>query len=161
MPTFRKPIHKLSLLAVLFLLPLSGQAGQGYPYENVQVIDSKKDFKTLFNDLDAAVRKHRMGIVGRASASMGAVQRGIEIPGNAVFGVFRNDFAVRMLRASIPAGIEAPLRFYITENADGSARLSYRRPTDVFKPYGNAELDAMAGELDLIFGKIARDAIIN
>jgi uncharacterized protein (DUF302 family) len=38
--------------------------------------------------------------------------------------VFRNDYAVRMLEASIPAGIEAPLRFYVTENPDGQTRLS-------------------------------------
>ncbi len=149
------------LLAILVLLPLSGHADQGFPYDGVQVINSQKNFKALFNDLDAAVRKHRMGVVGRASASMGAARRGIEIPGNAVFGVFRNDFAVRMLRASVPAGIEAPLRFYVTQNADGTSRLSYRRPSDVFKPYGNVELDAMAAELDDIFSKIANDAVAN
>ena len=66
-----------------------------------------------------------------------------------------------MLRASVPAGIEAPLRFYLTENADGTSRLIYRRPSDVFKPYGSAELDAMAAELDLIFSKIAKDAVAN
>ena len=61
----------LALLAILVLLPLSGHADQGFPYDGVQVIDCQKNFKTLFNDLDAAVRKHRMGVVGRASASMG------------------------------------------------------------------------------------------
>ena len=100
-----------------------------------------------------------MDVVGRASTSMGAARRGIEIPGNGVYGAFRNDFAMRMLRASIPAGVEAPLRIYVTENADGTARLTYRRPGAVFKPYGNAELDAMAGELDIIFAKIVRDAV--
>ncbi len=147
--------------AVLALLPLSGHADQGYPNGGMRVIDSPKNFKALFSDLDAAIRKHRMGVVGRASASMGAARRGIEIPGNAVFGVFRNDFAVRMLRASVPAGIEAPLRFYVTQNDDGTSRLSYRRPSAVFKPYGSAELDAMAVELDAIFAKIAKDAVAN
>ena len=59
------------------------------------------------------------------------------------------------------AGIEAPLRFYVTQNSDDTAQLSYRRPSDVFKPYGNAELDAMATELDIIFSKIAKDAVAN
>lgn len=161
MPMLGKSIRVFGLFAWLALLPLAGHADQGYPYDGVRVIDCQKNFKALFNDLDAAVRKHRMGVVGRASASMGAARRGIEIPGNAVFGVFRNDFAVRMLRASVPAGIEAPLRFYLTENTDGTSRLSYRRPSAVFKPYDNADLDAMAGELDLIFAKIARDAVAN
>ncbi len=152
-------LRLLALLAVLTLAPLQTVLGQGYPYEGIQIMDCKKDFKTLFKDLDAAIRKHRMGIVGRASASMGAARRGIEIPGNAVFGVFRNDFAVRMLRASVPAGIEAPLRIYLTENGDGTTRLTYRRPSAVFKPYGSADLDAMAKELDVIFANIVRDAV--
>ncbi|MDP6691410.1 MAG: DUF302 domain-containing protein [Alphaproteobacteria bacterium] len=159
MPSIRNLRRALVLFVVLALLPLPGQADQGYPHDGMQVLASQKNFKALFNDLDAAVRKHRMGVVARASASMGAARRGIEIPGNAVYGVFRNDFAVRMLRASVAAGIEAPLRFYLTQNADGTARLSYRRPSAVFKPYGSAELDAMAGELDVIFAKIARDAV--
>lgn len=41
-----------------------------------------------------------MFVVTRACASCGAAQRGITIPGNTVIGVFRNDFAVRMLEAS-------------------------------------------------------------
>ncbi|MBC8242646.1 MAG: DUF302 domain-containing protein [Alphaproteobacteria bacterium] len=161
MPLTRNLVKVFGLLACLALLPQSGHADQGFPYDGMQIIDCQKNFKALFNDLDAAVRKHRMGVVGRASASMGAAGRGIEIPGNAVFGVFRNDFAVRMLRASIPAGIEAPLRFYITENDDGTSQLSYRRPTAVFKSYGNAALDVMAAELDVIFSNIAKDAAAN
>ena len=85
----------------------------------------------------------------------------VEIPGNGVYGVFRNDFAVRMLRASVPAGIEAPLRIYVTEYADGTSRLTYRKPSAVFKPYGSADLDGMAAELEEIFAKIIADAVAN
>ncbi len=35
---------------------------------------------------------------------------------------------------------------------------SYRRPSDVFAPYGSAALDAMAKELDPLFEKIVHDA---
>jgi uncharacterized protein (DUF302 family) len=75
--------------------------------------------------------------------------------------VFRNDYAVRMLQASVPAGVEAPLRLYVTENADGSATLSYRTPSAIFAPYGNAKLDAVAKELDPLFERIASDAAGN
>ena len=57
-----------------------------------------------------------------------------------------------------PAGIEAPLRFYVTEGANGKATLTYRLPSAVFKPYGSADLDAMAKELDTIFANIAKAA---
>ncbi len=101
-----------------------------------------------------------MYVVTRASASAGAERRDVDIPGNMVVGVFRNDFAVRMLEASVPAGIEAPIRFYVTEEDDGTAALRYQKPSAVFAPYvgGGAKLNELAGELDEIFAAIARQA---
>ena len=135
----------------------SAQADE-YPYEGVVQIDTQYDFDTLWQRLEGAIEANEMLLVTRASASRGAAGRGIEIPGNGVFGVYRNDFAVRMLDASVPAGIEAPLRIYLTEQPDGTARLTYREPSAVFAPYGSADLDAMAAELDAIFADIATDA---
>lgn len=59
----------------------------------------------------------------------------------------------------MPAGIEAPIRLYITEDpASGKATLTYRTPSSVFGPYKNADRVAMAKEFDVIFAKIAADA---
>ena len=144
----------------LALFSIAGaRADNGYPYPGTVVKQSGKSFNQLFAALETAVDANNMGMVGRASASRGASRRGVKIPGNAVIGVYRNDFAVRMLKASVPAGIEAPLRLYITETADGGATLTYRRPSAVFAPYKSAALDAMARELDAIFAKIAAQAV--
>lgn len=118
-------------------------------------------FADLVGRLEEAVKANKMGLVNAASASDGAKAQGITILGNRVVGVFRNDFARRMLAASVPAGIEAPIRFYVTEGADGKASLSYRTPGTVFAPYlaeATPDLRALAGELDAIFAKIADDA---
>ena len=123
-----------------------------------QSIKTAKPFSQLVDDLRAAVKQHKMLVVTQACASCGAKGRGIVIPGNMVVGVYRNDFAIRMLEADIDAGIEAPIRFYVTENADQTATLSWRKPSDVFAPYDNAGLTAMAVELDGIFTVIAADA---
>ena len=85
--------------------------------------------------------------------------RDIDIPGNLVLGVYRNDFAVLMLKASVPSGIEAPLRFYVTENADGTATLTYREPSAVLRAYGSADLDKVATELDAIWAEIVSGTI--
>ena len=53
----------------------------------------------------------------------------------------------------------APLRFYLTEGADGTATLTYRTPSATFAPYGSADLDAMARELDAIWEKIVSDTL--
>ena len=124
------------------------------------VIDTNHGYAALVERLNAAVKANKMGLVTRASATLGAKSLGKTIPGNMVVGVYRPDYAVRMLEASVPAGIEAPIRFYITENADGTATLSYKKPSAVFAPYedGGAALEALAAELDSVFAKIAKEA---
>ncbi len=124
------------------------------------VIDTAHGYKALIARLDAAVKANKMGLVSRASATLGARSLGKTIAGNMVVGVYRPDFAVRMLAASVPAGIEAPIRFYITENPDGTATLSYKKPSAAFAPYsdGGQALRELAAELDAIFAKIAKEA---
>jgi len=122
------------------------------------MVPTPHKFEVLLQRIERAVERHGLAVVAKASASQGAAARGIRIPGNAVVMVFRNDYAVRMLDASVAAGIEAPLRLYLTENADGTATLSYRLPSAVFRPYRHAELDRLAGELDVLFARIASDA---
>ena len=126
--------------------------------DEMRVFRTPHRFDALLERVERAVEKHGLGVVARASASRGAAARGVKIPGNAVVMVFRNDFAVRLLAASVAAGIEAPLRVYLTENSDGTATLSYRRAGAVFAPYRSAEVDRLAGELDVLLERIAGDA---
>ncbi len=122
-------------------------------------IKTELSYAALVKKLNAAVTNNKMGLVTRASVTVGA-KRVLKktIPGNMVVGVYHPRFAVRMLKASIPAGIEAPLRFYITENANNTANLSYKTPSSVFAPYKIKDLSKMASELDAIFANIAREA---
>ena len=125
------------------------------------IIATKHSYAELNKRLEEAVKKNKMAIVNSASASDGAKAQGFTIPGNRVAGVFRNDFARRMLATSIAAGIEAPIRIYVTEGADGMATLSYRTPSAVFATYvtrRKKELGVIARELDAIFAQIAIDA---
>jgi uncharacterized protein (DUF302 family) len=152
--------YRLTFLATFILLALTIAAPlHAGELSGTQALDSSHGFEALVTQLETAVADHKMAVVAKASASQAAAARGVKIPGNAVIMVFRNDYAVRMLEASIPAGIEAPLRFYVTESPDGKASLSWRAPSATFAPYGSAPLDEMAHELDAIFTAIARDAV--
>ena len=150
------------LLLVAGLLAFSGaspcRAAEAAPPESV-TLKTRHGFEALVTRVEKAVADHKMGLVAQASASRGAAARGVKIPGNAVLMVFRNDYAVRMLAASVAAGIEAPLRIYVTETADGKASLTYREPSAVFAPYRSPALDEMARELDAVFRNIVRDAV--
>lgn len=153
----------LSLLGLLLIaVPIVVSAGSLTKREGWRVIETGSSFSELVQNLEANIKANKMLVVTVASASAGAKGQGITIPGNRVVGVYRNDFARRMLEASIAAGIEAPIRFYITEDEHGTATLSYKLPSTVFAPYfeeGGDELRKLAAELDDIFAKIADDTI--
>ncbi|MBI4205117.1 MAG: DUF302 domain-containing protein [Betaproteobacteria bacterium] len=153
-------ISRIAVFAALMVAAVAGAAAadRPAPLPGTVTVKTQYGFDALVDRVEKAIAKHKMGLVAQASASRGAAARGVKIPGNAVLMVFRNDYAVRMLKASVPAGIEAPLRIYITENADGTASLTYRTPSAVFVPYRSGALDEMTKELDGIFESIVRDA---
>lgn len=151
------------LLAGAVAAPTDAQAESSLaPREGWRVIETDFPYPELGDRLDAAIKSERMGRVTYASASDGARMQGFTIPGNRVVGVYRNDFARRMLEASVAAGIEAPIRFYVTEDPDGGATLAWKTPSHVFSPYfeeGGEDLRALAEELDQIFESIAASAV--
>ncbi|MEM9239065.1 MAG: DUF302 domain-containing protein [Pseudomonadota bacterium] len=107
----------------------------------------------------AAIKENGLFVVTQAGPTKAAAARGIEIPGNTVIGAFNNDFAVRLLALSTPAMIEAPIRFYVTENEDGTATLSYKLPSFVLAPYEGDGVDDIAAELDTLFAAISKQAV--
>ncbi|MCV0424109.1 MAG: DUF302 domain-containing protein [Roseibium sp.] len=151
-----------SFIFLLSLATASTRADSVSPREGWQVVPTTKSYGNLVEDLKTAVKAQKMLLVTQASASAGAKGRGITIPGNRIVGVYRNDYALRMLEASIAAGIEAPIRFYVTENSDGTATLSWKTPGFVFAPYmeeGGDALAELAAELDNVFQTIADQAV--
>ncbi len=148
------------VVAFACLLALPAFADE--PLPGWAVFDSKKSYEALVADTKAAVKANGLIVVTQAGPTKAAAARGITIPGNRVIGVFNNDFAVRVLETSTAAMIEAPIRFYVTENDDGTATLSYKTPSFVFQPYadeGGAALSAIAEELDAKFQSIADSAV--
>ena len=145
----------LALVPHIALADLAPRAGW-------EVVPTQKTFDQLVADTRAAVKANGMIVVTQAGPTKAAKARGIDIPGNRVIGVFNNQFAVRVLRLSEAAMIEAPIRLYVTENDDETATLSYKTPTHVFAPYiaqAGKELADEASKLDQVFAAIAQDAL--
>ncbi len=126
------------------------------------VLPTSHSYAALVERVKQAAGSQKLGVVTQASATAGAKKvLNLDIPGNTIIGLYHPRFAVRMLEASIAAGIEAPIRVYVTENADQTATLSYVMPSAVFAPYmdeGGNELKALATELDTVFDALAREA---
>ena len=151
------------LSSVAFSIALSSQAfAEMSQREGWTVLVTTKPYAQLIDDLKSAVKANKFGVVTQAGPTGAAKNRGITIPGNRVIGVFNNKYAVRTLNLSTAAMIEAPIRFYVTENENGSATLSYKHPSTVFAPYideAGPELETIASELDVTFAKIADTAV--
>lgn len=153
------------LVVAGFFLALSADR-EAWAGDTLQPMDGWQIEKTVYTYGDlvartqAAVEASPLNVVTKASATVGAKSLGETIPGNMVLGVYGPQFAVRMLDASVQAGIEAPIRLYVTENEDGTATLSYVEPSHVFAPYadGGEALKTMAAELDQIFAAIVAEA---
>ncbi|WP_108260208.1 DUF302 domain-containing protein [Mangrovicoccus ximenensis] len=124
-------------------------------------LDTAKSYPALVAAVKSAATAEGMGVVTEAGPTEAAKARGVVIPGNRVIGLFSNDHALRILRLSTAAMIEAPLRMYVTENPDGTATLSWKLPSAVFAPYadeGGEALAEAAADLDAVFAAIAREA---
>lgn len=148
------------LLAFLLALPLPAMAELA-PRPGWQVIDSAKSFDALVAAVKEATAANGMNVVTEAGPTAAAAKLGVTIPGNRVIGVFHPRFAIRILPLSTAAMIEAPVRLYVTEDADGTATLAWKEPSFVFAPYadeGGAELAVVTQELDGIFAAIAAEA---
>ncbi|MEM7615346.1 MAG: DUF302 domain-containing protein [Pseudomonadota bacterium] len=152
----------LRTLALLFALSAVPTQAEMAPREGWSVLPSQQSYADLLSATRAAIKDNGLAIVTQAGPTKAAANRGITIPGNTVIGAYNNDFAVRVLNLSTAAMIEAPIRFYVTENADGTATLSYKQPSTVFAPYmadAGEELEAIAAELDEVFAAVAEAAV--
>ena len=147
------------ILAALAVLCAAGRALTAPP--QTVTIAAAGAFDEVVTRVERAVEAHSLVHIATASASRAAAGRGVKIPGNAVVLAFNNLYAVRLLAASVPAGIEAPMRFYVTEDADGATAITYERPSAVLAPYGGRGLGALGRELDAVFAAIAEDAARN
>lgn len=155
------PFKSLIIAAFITALASAGFAQSIPARDGWVVIETTKSYPDLISALKSAVKANKMGVVTQAGPTKAAAGRGITIAGNRVIGVFNNDFAVKVLETSTAAMIEAPIRFYITENPDATATLSYKRPSFVFAPYldeGGARLGDLSAELDARFDTIAMAA---
>ncbi len=100
-----------------------------------------------------AVQAVPMGLVAHINGQANAAKRGLSVPADQILEVFRPDFAIRVWRAEKAAGIDIPLRIHLYE-ADGRTVVAFRSAKEVFAPYANPALDALAAEIDPVFAGI-------
>ena len=115
---------------------------------------SRAPFLKVAEAMEQAIAAQKMALVCHANAQRGAAARGVTIKGNQVLMIFRNDFAARLIAADPRAAYEAPIRIYLYENPDGTATVTYVRPSTLLAPYSHPDVRVVGAELDPIFKAI-------
>lgn len=103
--------------------------------------------------LAAAIAAYPMGLVAHINGQANCAKKGIEAPADQILEVFRPDYAVKVWAADKAAGLDIPLRIHLYEQ-DGRTWVAHRLASETFKPYANPRLDALGGELDVIFNQL-------
>jgi uncharacterized protein (DUF302 family) len=107
--------------------------------------------------LTSGIEAENMRIVAHINGQANAAKLGKEVPADQILEVFRPDYAIRVWQACKPAGHDIPLRIHVYEDGD-DVMVACRMPSEVFAPFGSAELDAIGTELDAIFDNILAKA---
>ncbi len=97
-----RPWLALGASILTILISLGASAHDATPFPGTHVIKTGHSYQAMVKKLPEAVAKNKMGVVAKASATLGARKIGVTIPGNMVVMVFHPKFAVRMLDASVP-----------------------------------------------------------
>jgi len=100
-----------------------------------------------------SIEAQNMRVVAHINGQANAAKLGKTVPADQILEVFRPDYAIRVWNACKPAGHDIPLRIHVYEQ-DDKVMVACRLPSEVFAPYGSAELDAIGDELDGVFNTI-------
>ncbi|WP_019569834.1 MULTISPECIES: DUF302 domain-containing protein [unclassified Thioalkalivibrio] len=114
---------------------------------------TKLDAEAAVAALKEAVEAQGLRVAGEINGQANAAMIGAEVPVDRILEVFHPRYALRVWEACKPAGIDIPLRIHVWSDGE-QLHVTARRPSEVFAPWGSAELDALGAELDPLFEAI-------
>jgi uncharacterized protein (DUF302 family) len=123
------------------------------PYPGTVSIASSYSLPDAVHRLEKAVRANGMTLVQTVNSG-GRGQTAVS-----VILVSSSDYWGRILKANQLAGMEMPIRIYVTDTGNHTAAVIYRAPSSIFALYDSPDLDKIAIDLDQVFAKIVDDAI--
>jgi len=123
------------------------------PYPGTVSLGSSYALADAVHRLEKAVRANGLTLVQTVNSG-GRGQTGVS-----VILVSSSDYWGRILKVDQLAGMEMPIRIYVTDTGNKTSAVIYRAPSSIFALYDSPELDRIAADLDQVFAKIVDDAI--
>jgi uncharacterized protein (DUF302 family) len=123
------------------------------PYPGTVSLGSSYALGDAVRRVEKAVRANGLTLVQTVNSG------GRGQTGASVILVSSSDYWGRILKINQLAGMEMPIRIYVTDTGNRTSAVIYRAPSSIFALYDSPELDHIAGDLDQLFAKIVDDAI--
>ncbi len=124
----------------------------------LHVVDSTKPLDRVAHDLEAAVTRHKFGVLGVHDLRATMAKKGVAFARECrIFEVCNPEQAKRVLEANLEISTALPCRISVYEEG-GRTRLATIRPTAMIALYPNPELRGVAEEVEAVLVRIMDEA---
>ncbi|MBI2197355.1 MAG: DUF302 domain-containing protein [Candidatus Rokubacteria bacterium] len=124
----------------------------------LHIIESKKSMEQLSKDLEAAVVRHKFGVLGVHDLQETMAKKGVEFARQCrIFEVCNPHQAKKVLEANLEISTALPCRISAYEEGGGT-RLATIKPTAMIALYPNPELRGVAEEVERTLEAIMAEA---
>jgi uncharacterized protein (DUF302 family) len=114
----------------------------------LHVVESRKPLDRVVKDLEAAVARHKFGVLGIHDLKAKMAEKGVPFARECrIFEVCNPHQAKKVLEANLQVSTALPCRISVYEEG-GKTKLATIRPTALIGLYGTPELKSVAGEVE-------------
>ncbi len=124
----------------------------------LHVVQSKKPLDTVVQDLEAAVTRHKFGVLGVHDLKETMAKKGVAFARECrILEVCNPHQAKKVLEANLEISTALPCRISVYEEG-GVTKLATIKPTSMIALYPNPELRGVAGEVEATLNRIMEEA---
>ena len=150
-------MKKIAVLTLAIVLLGAGSLAWAQSPVRVDQV-SNGGFEKTVKQLETALKARGMMIVATIDHQNMMRMVGGSIKGSKTFEFGKPDMLKMVMPVELAAGLEMPHKIYLYERADGTAVVSYYKPSTGFGAYGKDQLKMVGEMMDKMFEEIVAEA---
>jgi len=124
----------------------------------LHIVESTKPLDQVARDLEAAVTRHKFGVLGVHDLKATMAKKGVDFARECrIFEVCNPQQAKKVLEANLEISTALPCRISVYEEG-GKTKLATIKPTAMLALYPNPELKGVAQEVEATLDRIMAEA---
>ena len=124
----------------------------------LHIVESAKSLDQVARDLEAAVARHKFGVLGVHDLKATMAKKGVDFARECrIFEVCNPQQAKKVLEANLEISTALPCRISVYEEG-GKTKLATIKPTAMLALYPNPELKGVAQEVEATLDRIMAEA---